>query len=316
MWKKLALALIAPASAFASDFPNYYGPITSGSSGGGSSSATAIPATQVPYGTGTGITSDPSMTYSAGILSVFGITTPAGGAVNFGDGVNVTGSSTLKRGVNLLDGATNAGKIYPASSSGGLVFTSNIGNVNATIRTEDSGGNSRGYACYIGLGNSTGCMMSALGFAQPSSTLHVSGTMRITSFTAIGANVTPTTALDVYGTVSATALRLNNQVTASTTQVLYVSASVVDGANGINYDPATDFTAFGATPPLNSFTPSATVHVSGTTIFGICRTNVVCGAPQLGASCFSTVQGRPVYCNGANSWIPAVVTTAVSASAL
>ncbi|MBI1308660.1 MAG: hypothetical protein GC129_02225 [Proteobacteria bacterium] len=40
--------------------------------------------------------------------------------------------------------------------------------------------------------------------SAPSDTLHVSGTARITSWTTIAANTTPTTALDVYGTISAT----------------------------------------------------------------------------------------------------------------
>ena len=43
-----------------------------------------------------------------------------------------------------------------------------------------------------------------MGTSQPSATLHVSGTARITSWTTIAANVTPTVELDVYGRISAT----------------------------------------------------------------------------------------------------------------
>lgn len=54
-----------------------------------------------------------------------------------------------------------------------------------------------------------------IGTTAPSSTLHVSGTARITSWTAIAANVTPTTELDVYGTISATNILAANIVTAT-----------------------------------------------------------------------------------------------------
>jgi hypothetical protein len=55
----------------------------------------------------------------------------------------------------------------------------------------------------------------AIGINTASSTLHVAGTARITSWTAIGANVTATTALDVYGTVSATGASVTGVVSAT-----------------------------------------------------------------------------------------------------
>lgn len=48
---------------------------------------------------------------------------------------------------------------------------------------------------YVGVGTSA---------STPEATLHVSGTARLTSWTTIAANITATTPLDVYGTVSAT----------------------------------------------------------------------------------------------------------------
>lgn len=62
--------------------------------------------------------------------------------------------------------------------------------------------------------------------------------------------------------------------------------------------------------------PSSTLHVSGTSILGICNATITCGAPQNGAACYSTVRATLALCNGAGSWIPLVSTTIVSASGL
>lgn len=62
--------------------------------------------------------------------------------------------------------------------------------------------------------------------------------------------------------------------------------------------------------------PSASLHVSGTSILGICNSNVKCGTNQKGAVCFSTVKNSLASCNGSNSWIPLTSTTLVSASGL
>jgi hypothetical protein len=57
----------------------------------------------------------------------------------------------------------------------------------------------------IFLGGAAGSNVGVgLGTAAISQTLHVSGTARITSWTTVAANLSPTAALDVYGTVSAT----------------------------------------------------------------------------------------------------------------
>jgi len=51
-----------------------------------------------------------------------------------------------------------------------------------------------------------------IGTMDPSSSLHVAGVARITSWTTIANNVTPTTALDVYGTVSSTGVYVNGDI--------------------------------------------------------------------------------------------------------
>lgn len=62
-------------------------------------------------------------------------------------------------------------------------------------------------------------------------------------------------------------------------------------------------------------TPSATLHISGTSILGNCATNVTCGAQQAGAMCYRAANNVYYFCDGANSWTPITTSTKVSASA-
>ncbi|ACI54450.1 hypothetical protein Rleg2_1156 [Rhizobium leguminosarum bv. trifolii WSM2304] len=62
--------------------------------------------------------------------------------------------------------------------------------------------------------------------------------------------------------------------------------------------------------------PSATLHVSGTSILGICNASMTCGTSQQGATCWSTVKKSWAGCDGASSWVVQTSTTSVSASAL
>ena len=99
-------------------------------------------------------------------------------------------------------------------------------------------------------------------FNAPSATLHVSGTARFTSWTAIAANVTPTTELDVYGTVSATNLRLSGN--------LYVSGSqTIDGVTfangGVSATGVVTATSFSGDGSGLTNVPSGDRIVSGTT---------------------------------------------------
>lgn len=67
-----------------------------------------------------------------------------------------------------------------------------------------------------------------MGTTTASATLHVSGTARVSSWTTIASTVTPTNALDVYGTVSATAFRGDGS------QLTGISASVASETMSIN----------------------------------------------------------------------------------
>ncbi|MGG7581697.1 hypothetical protein [Rhizobium sp. Nf11,1] len=62
--------------------------------------------------------------------------------------------------------------------------------------------------------------------------------------------------------------------------------------------------------------PSASLHVSGTSILGICNSSITCGSSQQGAACWSTVKKSYAGCDGAGSWVVQTSTTSVSASAL
>lgn len=74
--------------------------------------------------------------------------------------------------------------------------------------------------------------------------------------------------------------------------------------------------AWAASFGLNQTQPSATLHVSGTSILGTCTTTLTCGTPQRGAVCYSTVRQALSVCNGSNSWIVVTSNTLVSASGL
>jgi hypothetical protein len=120
-----------------------------------------------------------------------------------------------------------------------------------------------------------------VGTTAPSATLHVSGTARITSWTAIAANVTPTTELDVYGTISATNVLVNgapitgtaDRITSGTTNVIANNASgyvsfTSSGVTTGHYSPGGIFSAAGISISTNqaSFT---TVYASGRVGIGI-----------------------------------------------
>lgn len=146
------------------------------------SGTVALTPTYVGYGSAAGtLTGDPSMTYVNGVLSTFGLTTTTGQVTLDATANNImlNCSSGTNRCVNIFDGATNAGKINAAGTAGGIVLASNVGNTGAFIGTADSAGVARGYRTYVGLGVSSGVIISGAGFATPSSTLYVSGTMQI-----------------------------------------------------------------------------------------------------------------------------------------
>lgn len=74
---------------------------------------------------------------------------------------------------------------------------------------------------------------------NPSSTLHVSGTTRITSWTTVAANTSATTPLDVYGKISATSIQVNAVATcgaADTGVIRFNSVSnTIQFCNGVKF---------------------------------------------------------------------------------
>ena len=119
---------------------------------------------------------------------------------------------------------------------------------------------------------------------DPSASLHVSGTTRITSWTAINANVTATAPLDVYGTVSATAFVGNgsgltgvtgDRITSGTAGVFVSNTGVINfrtggvttgyfDASGLLVTPGISITsAYGISSTSGSFSgTSTTLRVS------------------------------------------------------
>jgi hypothetical protein len=77
---------------------------------------------------------------------------------------------------------------------------------------------------------------TGIGTTAPSSTLHVSGTARVSSWTTIASNVTPSAALDVYGTISATNLLVNGvPVTGQTDRIVSGTANVIaNNSSGVS----------------------------------------------------------------------------------
>lgn len=138
----------------------------------------------------------------------------------------------------------------------------------------------------IGLGGQIGDAASLLGAKMvvlgtgnvgiattaPSATVHVSGTARITSWTAIAANVTPTTELDVYGTISATNILVNGApITATADRITSGTTNIIANTNG----PISFTTAGTERMVINSSgnvgiglaAPATSFHVSGTARF-------------------------------------------------
>ncbi|AMA60138.1 hypothetical protein [Bradyrhizobium sp. CCGE-LA001] len=102
-----------------------------------------------------------------------------------------------------LDVSGTNGRMYLDTAGSSLVFTRSGDN---SIRAAATGGKIGLYTNNNTrlLVDSTGNVSIGTGTLNASATLHVSGTARITSYTYIGDNVTPTAPLEVSGTVSAT----------------------------------------------------------------------------------------------------------------
>ncbi|NBZ96012.1 MAG: hypothetical protein EBR40_06250 [Proteobacteria bacterium] len=145
--------------------------------------------------------------YFSGSLGI-GVTNPAYLA-NFVGGTGGAESTLLE----LRSLGTNAG-------TGTNIRFTNSNNVGSTVRAEiasirgSSADSNLIFRTSIGSGPIDRVTIASagnvgIGISTPSGTLHVSGTARITSWTTIAANVTPTAPLDVYGTISATTVRAN-----------------------------------------------------------------------------------------------------------
>jgi len=116
-------------------------------------------------------------TAPAGLLDISGTTGRA-----FIDSAG-TSLSFTRAGDNYLRASATGGKLNLVTNGNTRLLVDSIGNV--------------------GIGTAT---------IAASSTLHVSGTTRITSWTYIGDNQSPTTALEVAGTVSATGVRVTGDI--------------------------------------------------------------------------------------------------------
>lgn len=161
-------------------------------------------------------------------------------------GLQVFGASTANPRINLTNNAvgptagltlgheswgamasTGSGMAVPTFRQLGI-YTANNSFLEERIRILGPVGT------YLGTGGLVGINTSP---STPSSTLHVSGTLRVTSWTAIAANVTPTTALDVYGTVSATAFvgdgsGLTGVTAASSDRITSGTTNIIANTNG------------------------------------------------------------------------------------
>lgn len=174
-------------------------------------------------------------------------------------------------------GDTNTG-IY--NSATGAIGFAIVGNTNALFTQTR---NNFIQPVFIGNNSST-----------PSATLHVSGTARITSWTAIAANVTPSVALDVYGTVSTTVLNTSQIIGGSTLNVSATSA--INNIIGTTF--VTHLTGMGLAIGTNNVNPSATLHVSGSLIVSnspgtiSVSTYVNVGSPTTPPACNATNKGN------------------------
>lgn len=154
-------------------------------------------------------------------------------------------------------------------SDSDLVFSSGA---SEKFRVNSSGKFAIGYSGASVGGSGSGLIVNGsvgIGTTAPSATLHVSGNARITSWTAIAANVAPTTELDVYGTISATNILVNGSpITATADRITSGTTQVTANLNG----PISFTTAGTERMVINSSgnvgigttNPTAPLHVSVT----------------------------------------------------
>ena len=247
------------------------------------------------WGGTTSQTSDPSLTYSGGQLTVAGNFTS--GSMVLGQ-INQSGRLYFARG---SDGALTTWSIggYSATEATDMRIVNGAGNGSIFIATNNSTNTADRFR-FTGAGNlitaGTAIFNTTVtgAGATASSTLHVLGTGRITSWTAIGANVTPSVALDVFGTVSSTSSRITQAsgcTTADNTNCgLHISNP--NGSNEVTMGISTGNTSYIHAPANGQFkivmgsqgfmvldqnnqsptrmalggdfAPSSTLHVSGT----------------------------------------------------
>jgi hypothetical protein len=162
--------------------------------------------------------------------------------------LNVSGSARFNNNVSIGVSGNTAMTLFSANSLGAnpdIQFWASGGiaaedNMYFYIDTDNNSSNNRFiFRNNTALSNGDNNLMvltenaslslgvAGVGSLTPSASLHISGTAMVTSWTAIGANVTATTALDVYGTISATGVSVSGIVTA--TQIKLNSPTAVSG---------------------------------------------------------------------------------------
>jgi hypothetical protein len=229
-------------------------------------------------GTNTGWFDPTSGLVTLGVSATGGISATTG---YFGGNVSIGyTSSSVPISLTLnANGDINTGLYFREAALWGVSIVYNA----LDNRMEFQGFTDAGqHTTHVTLMRNTGRL--GLGISNPSSMLHVSGTVRITSWTAIGANVTPTAPLDVYGTISATGISVTGIVSATrfvgdgsglTGVVASTGDRVVSGTTSLVAVSATGFVSltqggtntgwFDPTRGLVTLGVSATGGISGTT---------------------------------------------------